>query len=200
MARRPAPNLLAAVGNRQKGQRLVAEALRDNAWIRDITGALSVLVIIQYLHLRERGDAIVLQLGVDDRVIWKCSSSGRYSARSAYAALTMGQTDLFGAKEAWKVRAPHEHKFFYLVSLAGRASDATAGVSATTIHAHSATRTRRLSTTCWLPVCSAGRSGSRLSVAVAVRCLPHLMTLPLRLGGCAHASLFPSRGMLRSTR
>jgi hypothetical protein len=119
MARRPAPNLLAAVGNRQKGQRLVAEALRDNAWIRDITGALSVLVIIQYLHLRERGDAIVLQLGVDDRVIWKCSSSGRYSARSAYAALTMGQTDLFGAKEAWKVRAPHEHKFFYLVSLVG---------------------------------------------------------------------------------
>jgi hypothetical protein len=101
MARRPAPNLLAAVGNRQKGQRLVAEALRDNAWIR------------------ERGDAIVLQLGVDDRVIWKCSSSGRYSARSAYAALTMGQTDLFGAKEAWKVRAPHEHKFFYLVSLVG---------------------------------------------------------------------------------
>jgi hypothetical protein len=107
-----APDLLATVNVRQRRHRLMAEALQENAWIHDITEVLSVPAIVQYLQLRERLDDTVLQQGVQDRVIWKWTSSGVYSARFAYAALTLGQSALYGAKEAWKVRAPREHKFF----------------------------------------------------------------------------------------
>jgi hypothetical protein len=43
-------------------------ALQNNAWIRDIIGALTILTIIQYLHLRERIDQVELQPDVKDSV------------------------------------------------------------------------------------------------------------------------------------
>jgi hypothetical protein len=45
-----APDLVAAVSVR----RTVPEGLTNDAWIRDITGALSIPVIVQYLQLRAR--------------------------------------------------------------------------------------------------------------------------------------------------
>jgi hypothetical protein len=117
---RLAADLLAAVNVRQRRCRLVAEALQGNAWIHDITGVLSVPAIVQYLQLRERLDGTMLQQGIQDKVIWKWTSFGVYSAHSSYAMLTLGQSVLYGAMEAWKVRAPREHKFFIWLVLQDR--------------------------------------------------------------------------------
>jgi hypothetical protein len=107
-----APDQLAAVNVGQRRRWLVAEALQGNAWIHDITRVLSVPAIVQYLQLCERLDGTVLQQGVQDKVIWKWTSFEVYSTRSAYAALTLRQSAFYGDKEAWKVHAPREHKFF----------------------------------------------------------------------------------------
>jgi hypothetical protein len=66
-----APDLLAAVNVHQRRRRLMADALQGNAWIHDIIGVLSVPAIVQYLQLRERLDGMVLQQGIQDKVIWK---------------------------------------------------------------------------------------------------------------------------------
>jgi hypothetical protein len=49
-----APNLVAVVTRRCQKSRTVQAALQGNVWIRDITGALTIPAIVQYLHLRER--------------------------------------------------------------------------------------------------------------------------------------------------
>lgn len=66
---------------------------------------------------------MVLQQGVEDKVIWKWSSSGLYSARSAYAALTMGQTALYGAKGDMEGPCAAGAQIFHLASLAGSLLD-----------------------------------------------------------------------------
>jgi hypothetical protein len=53
--------LLVTVNKRKQRTRMVQEALHNNAWIRDITGALTIPAIVQYLHLRERIGQVVLQ-------------------------------------------------------------------------------------------------------------------------------------------
>jgi hypothetical protein len=47
-----APDLIAAIATRVRRTRMVAEALHDNTWIRDIPGALTVPVLVQYIELR----------------------------------------------------------------------------------------------------------------------------------------------------
>jgi hypothetical protein len=48
-----APHLVAAVSARCRRSRTVVDVLANNAWIRDILGALSIPVLVQYLQLRE---------------------------------------------------------------------------------------------------------------------------------------------------
>jgi hypothetical protein len=46
-----APKLILMVPPRIKKRRTVQQALHDWQWVRDITGGLSVLAIVEYLHL-----------------------------------------------------------------------------------------------------------------------------------------------------
>ena len=46
-----APSLCNAVGARIKGQRTVAQALLGDQWIRDISGTLTVQVLLDYLQI-----------------------------------------------------------------------------------------------------------------------------------------------------
>ena len=48
-----APCLCNAVGSRIKKQRTVAQALPGDNWTRDISGALTVQVLLEYLHIWE---------------------------------------------------------------------------------------------------------------------------------------------------
>jgi hypothetical protein len=83
-----------------------------HAWIRDIDKALTILVLMQYLHLHQQLEDISLSQMVVDRLIWKWTASSQYSSSSAYATMFLGQLALLGAKELWKIKAPNEFKFF----------------------------------------------------------------------------------------
>jgi hypothetical protein len=84
----------------------VASALNNNAWIRDVRGALTIPVLAQFIELHHRLSAVVLRDGVQDTFSWCWCSSGRFSTASAYRALFIGQVAVLGAKELWKSRAP----------------------------------------------------------------------------------------------
>jgi hypothetical protein len=57
------------VGVRCRNHHTIAEALANNAWIRDITGALTIPAIVQYLHLRVRLPDVHLDPGAGDRTL-----------------------------------------------------------------------------------------------------------------------------------
>jgi hypothetical protein len=115
-----APNLAEVVNKRSRRCRIVQEALQGNTWIRDITGALTIPTIMHYLHLRERAQQVALQPDVHDSFTWCWSTSREYSSRLAYAALHLGQTELLGAKQVEKAKAPKEFKIFMWLVLHDR--------------------------------------------------------------------------------
>jgi hypothetical protein len=80
----------------------VQHALSDRRWVRDITGALSVAVIIEYLHLWDSLENVHLQPERDDALRWRWTPDGRYSAKSAYFSLHQGLPAYDGAHLIWK--------------------------------------------------------------------------------------------------
>jgi hypothetical protein len=115
-----APDLVAAMSARCRHRRTVTHALANNAWIRDMSGALSILVLMQYLHLRARLVDVQLDHATTDKMIWRWTSSDTYLSSSAYAAFFHGQTVLGGTKEVWRTKAPREHKFFLWLAIQDR--------------------------------------------------------------------------------
>jgi hypothetical protein len=55
---------------------------------------------------------VVLQPGAPDSHLWRLSSSGKYSAKSAYTALLQGATSFEPIERIWKTWAPGKCKFF----------------------------------------------------------------------------------------
>jgi hypothetical protein len=114
------PQLAAAVQPRHRRSRRLSAALSGDAWVHDITGALTVPVLSQYLHLRALIAGVQLDAARPDRLIWAWSASAAYSSASAYNVLFTGQTVLQGAKELWKTRAPNSCRLFFWLALLGR--------------------------------------------------------------------------------
>lgn len=83
-------HLFALIPERIVKQRSVAETLADLKWLFDIKGVLSIHAIVEYLQIWDLLDGLVLQQGVQDQHIWKLSSSGVYSSKSAYNAYFVG--------------------------------------------------------------------------------------------------------------
>jgi hypothetical protein len=69
---------------------MVASALVGHAWIRDISRALIIPVLMQYLLLQQQLDVIALSPSVEDKITWKWNTSGQYSSSLAYAAMFHG--------------------------------------------------------------------------------------------------------------
>jgi len=105
------PHLYSAVAVRAR-KRTVFDAITDGRWISDIRGALSVQVLIEYVHLWELLSDVELQPEVEDLHIWKFTSSGLYSTKSAYEALFIGATQFDPWERIWKSWAPGKCKFF----------------------------------------------------------------------------------------
>jgi hypothetical protein len=78
-----APEVFAAVNPRALKVRKVASALTENAWIQDISAALSADGIIQFLHLVDLLQAQQVNADSEDTFVWHLSSSGEYSSKSA---------------------------------------------------------------------------------------------------------------------
>jgi hypothetical protein len=72
-----APGLVAAVPKCRWNSATVACALPNHAWIRDVSGALIVPDLMQYVPWK-RLDNWGLQPDVSDRFVWRWCSSGSY--------------------------------------------------------------------------------------------------------------------------
>jgi hypothetical protein len=115
-----APDLVVSAHKQARKNRLVAEALSNAAWIRDITGSLSASSLWQYVWLWMRLNSIQLDMATPDRFIWKWMSHQQYSASSAYRAFFVDQCGIPGANELHKTKAPPTCKFFMWLVLLGR--------------------------------------------------------------------------------
>lgn len=104
------PHLFAAVSGRGK-KRSVAEALTDMRWVEDIRGASTVFVLFEQHFLEHFLSEIVLQPDVVDSHIWQFSTTGRYSAKSAYEAVFIGSTHFNPWERIWKSWAPGNANF-----------------------------------------------------------------------------------------
>ena len=113
------PCLCNMVGPRIRSKHTVAQALQGGQWISDITGALTVQVLLEYLQVWDRLGAI--QLGQQpDKICWRWSSDRIFSTASAYRAFFIGQHPIAGAKLLYKTRAPAKCKFFAWLALHDR--------------------------------------------------------------------------------
>jgi len=93
-----APHLLAGIPKRIVNKCTVEEALTDCAWVLDIRGIMIVEVTVEFLNLWDLLYDFQLQPEVEDAHILRLSSSGQYSAKSAYEGFFIGST-LFGPYE-----------------------------------------------------------------------------------------------------
>jgi len=107
-----APRLFAIIPKRRIKQRTVQHALTNQSWISDIKGAITVGVIIDYLHLWDVLSDFFLQPDVEDRHIWRFSSDGQYSAKTAYKGFFVGTTSFEPCERIWKTWAPPKCRFF----------------------------------------------------------------------------------------
>jgi hypothetical protein len=80
-------------------------------WAQDIHGLLGVHEIGQYLALWAAVSRTTLGLEAD-RLIWKWTDSGTYTAKSCYQAQFQGSTTSSSWKFTWKTWAPPRVKFF----------------------------------------------------------------------------------------
>jgi hypothetical protein len=87
--REMAPEVYALVSKRRRKARTVREALIDRAWIPDIAGAPSALALWQYVQLWGRLREVQLS-AEHDRMVWRWTTDGRYSASSCYDTLFQG--------------------------------------------------------------------------------------------------------------
>lgn len=97
----------------------------EQRWVTDITGALIVQVLLDYLNIWERVRAITLQSSAQDKVIRKWTADQCFTTASAYRAFFIGQYAIPGVKILWKSRAPAKCKFFLWLALHGRCRTAS---------------------------------------------------------------------------
>jgi hypothetical protein len=114
-----APSLFKCIPKRRRKSRTVADGLQGNTWASDIHGNLGIQEIGEYLLLWRRIEGTMLS-GEPDRLNWKWTASGVYSAKSAYMATFHGSTVCPAANFIWRTWAPQKVKFFLWLALQDR--------------------------------------------------------------------------------
>ncbi|GJM87706.1 hypothetical protein PR202_ga03688 [Eleusine coracana subsp. coracana] len=97
-----APRLVAIMPKHKLNKRTVQEALTARTWISDIQGAITVGVIVEYLHLWDILTDLELHQGVLDTHFWRLSSSHAYSSKSSYEGMFVGLVQFEPHKRIWK--------------------------------------------------------------------------------------------------
>jgi hypothetical protein len=112
-----APIISTLVLTRIANRRADFEAMNGLRWVSDIHGIVTVQILLEFLNLCDLIDEVPLQSGVEDKHIWCLSTSGKYSAKSAYNALFQGSIPFNGWERIWKSWAPNKcHFFLWLVA------------------------------------------------------------------------------------
>jgi len=107
-----APHLFACLPKKRVNRRTVQETLTENAWLQDIQGQYSVVVLVEFLDIWDLLQEVVLQPAVQDKDKWKFEASGQFSTKLAYEALFYGATFFEPSKLIWKSCPPRKCKFF----------------------------------------------------------------------------------------
>ena len=115
-----APELFLAVNDGARRTRTVHEALADRAWIRDITGVLTVRVLLQFMMLTDLLLEVHLLLEIPDRIIWKWTQTEVYSASSAYQVFFAGLERFPCGRALWKTWAPAKCKLHFWLAMRRR--------------------------------------------------------------------------------
>jgi len=87
----PIQALPAAITPRARN-RSVFDAFTGARWITDIKGAFTLDVLVEYLALWDLLSEVTLHSDIDDVHVWQLSTTGQYTAKSAYEALFIGAT------------------------------------------------------------------------------------------------------------
>nr|BAJ87385.1 predicted protein [Hordeum vulgare subsp. vulgare] len=112
-----APLLYLCIPKNRRRARMVAEGLAGNAWARDIRGVVVLQEIGQYLTTWQHVAHTTLS-AEPDKLVWKWTANGVYSARSCYQATFHGSFTCHSWQLIWKGWAPPKVKFFHwLVNL-----------------------------------------------------------------------------------
>jgi hypothetical protein len=91
---------------------MVANAMSNHRWVRDIQGGISPQAMVEYLKLWDMVADTQLSPGQIDAAIWRCTKDGEFSVKSAYQLFFMAKTSFACAKPIWKSKAPMKCKFF----------------------------------------------------------------------------------------
>jgi hypothetical protein len=83
-------------------------------------GNLTVVALVEYLQMWERLQAVMVQQGRQNGIVWRGTASGIYIAKSAYDLFFLGRTSLAGAKQMWDAKAPLKHKMHLWLVLRDR--------------------------------------------------------------------------------
>lgn len=115
-----APSLFQLIPNRAKRHRTMAQGLQNHSWISDISGALSVQVLVEYLQLWNLFDNLALQQEVPDQHVWRLTNHGDYTSKSAYEAFFTGTIKFGPWRRIWKSWAPLKCKFIVWLAIKNR--------------------------------------------------------------------------------
>lgn len=112
--------LIFEVSSRKKWK--VREAIKHNAWMLKIKPptVISVEFITQFFTLWMLLDEVHLDALAEDDILWKHTTSGHYSAASAYKAQFIGMVFSPMDQMVWKVWGPPKVKFFAWLALQDR--------------------------------------------------------------------------------
>ena len=101
---------------------LVCKALDNNFWVRqiDISQGLTLAHIQEFAVLWELVTEVALNPDRKDAISWKFTSSGEYSAATAYKARFAGQVLSPTSTTIWKTWALPKCKFFAWLAIQNR--------------------------------------------------------------------------------
>lgn len=112
-----APALINRVPANIRRRRSVQAALTANGWVHDISGSLTAQVLFEFLLVWDLLQEVQLYPNVEDQHRWLPSSSGLYSASSAYLRFHGGATTFEPATRIWKTWPPPALQVFHLACI-----------------------------------------------------------------------------------
>lgn len=107
----------------RKKRRSVAMALLTNNWIRDLEprNGFTVAHLVEFVDLWNLLRSTELQTQHEDRITWKLTQHGEYTAASSYKAQFVGSVSEPELAAIWKAWAPPKCKFFVWLFFQNRA-------------------------------------------------------------------------------
>ena len=99
---------------------MVKAAMTSDKWMRHFKADFPTEALVQFTRLWTSLLQVQLNEGIPDKLIWKWTANGSYSASSAYAAQFIGTIRPAFPRFIWRSDAPLKHKFYAWLAVHGR--------------------------------------------------------------------------------